>query len=145
MNVHLDNIWVMLSSHYGTWWVKQTPEAKPCTVHDKFAMESEGPAWYGWNAARVSFSSCHSLSPNERFASTLKNTFNSVEHDQRMIKLYMGFDLILMWFGYAVFKSSHIEIGFQPSFWWYRISQPSTVCLNPKKQPNRLIWSSWWR
>ena len=49
----LDNIWVMLSSHYGTWWVKQTPEAKPCTVHDKFAMESEGAAWYCWNAARV--------------------------------------------------------------------------------------------
>ena len=28
----LDNIWVMLSSRYGTWCAKQTPEAKPCTA-----------------------------------------------------------------------------------------------------------------
>ena len=29
-------LWYMMS--------EQTPEAKPCTVHDKFAMESEGAA-----------------------------------------------------------------------------------------------------
>ena len=62
----------MLSSHYGTWWVKQTPKAKPCTVHDKFAMESEGAVWYCWNVARVLFSSCYSFFPNERFAATAR-------------------------------------------------------------------------
>ena len=67
----LDNIWVMLSSRYGTWWVKQTPEAKPCTIHDKSSLPWRVKVLHDTAGMQpVSFSSCHSLSPNERFAAT---------------------------------------------------------------------------